>query len=203
MTPRVGVTRVILVRHGQSLSNLDDKIPHDSEVGLTEKGVEDAKRAAREVRKHSPTVVYSSNYERARRSAQIIASSLGLPEPKVDHGLHERNFGALPEKGYELSNVDGYLNKDGSINEKWKPSGGESLLDVQGRALPTLQKIAAAHPGETVVVVSHNHVIRAVTAHHQGDWKMKGPANGEHRVFDFPSHGRADGLIVKELTRCV
>jgi broad specificity phosphatase PhoE len=130
--------------------------------GSTPDGRGRADRKARRI-----AAVYSSPLERTLETAQPIAESLGC-DVRVDDGLLELDVGSWT--GLEL--------KAATRRPEWAtiqryPSGfsfpdGESFLAMQARMVGTLDRLRTAHPGETIVAVSHADPIRAAVAHAMG-----------------------------------
>jgi broad specificity phosphatase PhoE len=167
------VGRLILVRHGESLGNRERIFatsPH--ELPLTELGYEQAQAAARRIAElFHPTLVVSSEYVRASETARIIAGSLGVPL-RVELDLHEREVGA--HRGLSYDSLTAAPDYDAARPWAWKPEGGESYEEVQARAAPTMDRLAAEHPEEDVVLVSHGGVMVTLWAHAAQEW------NGAH-----------------------
>jgi broad specificity phosphatase PhoE len=125
-----------------------------------------AKRGARRKARRI-AAVYSSPLERARETAAPIAAAVGS-DVRVDDGLLELDVGSWT--GLEL--------KAATKRPEWAtiqryPSGfafpdGESFLAMQARVVATLDRLRTAHPGETIVAVSHADPIRAAVAHAMG-----------------------------------
>jgi broad specificity phosphatase PhoE len=115
----------------------------------------------------SVAAVYASPLDRTRETAAPIAAGLGL-DVVIDDGLIELDVGEWT--GLEL--------KAASKRKEWAtiqryPSGftfpgGESFVTMQARIVDALARLRAAHPGETVVAVSHADPIRAAVAHALG-----------------------------------
>ncbi|HYD10215.1 MAG TPA: MSMEG_4193 family putative phosphomutase [Acidimicrobiales bacterium] len=157
-------TLVLLVRHGQTPttgSTLPGRAPglHLAETGQQQA----ADVAARIAELKKVDAIYASPLERTKETAAPIAKALGL-RTKVDKGLLEADFGAWT--GAKL--------KDLMKLPEWKtvqryPSGfrfpgGESFAEMQARITGALQRIAAEHPGQVVVAVSHADPIKAAVA---------------------------------------
>src|SRR5262245_17469072 len=111
--------------------------------------------------------VYASPLERTRETAAPIAQALGL-EVVPDEGLLELDTGDWT--GIELKAA--MKRKEWATIQRY-PSGfafpgGESFLAMQTRMVSTLDRLRAAHPGETIVAVSHADPIRAAVAHAMG-----------------------------------
>jgi broad specificity phosphatase PhoE len=166
---RVG--RLILVRHGESLSNVTRIFatePHDTP--LTDLGYQQARETAEIIATRFDTeLVVSSGYLRARETARIIAQRLGVPQT-VEPRLHERDIGSYQGQPYDsILAAPGF---DPTRPWVWKPEGGESFEEVRTRVAPILDRLAEAHRDRDVVVVSHGGVMTALTAHVAGQWPV-------------------------------
>jgi probable phosphomutase (TIGR03848 family) len=161
-------TTVILVRHGQTPTTgkvLPGRAPG---LHLADAGREQAERAAERLRElERIDAVYTSPLERARETAAPIARVRGL-RPKVDRGLLECDFGEWT--GAELKTL---MKLPAWTTVQRAPStftfpGGESFSAMQHRIVSTLERLRAAHPGGTIVCVSHADPIKAAVAHALG-----------------------------------
>lgn len=161
------MTLITLVRHGQTDWNLARRIQGTTDIPLNETGRADALAAAALLADGSHHAVYSSPLVRARETAQIIAAELDLPEPVLVPDMRERDFGA----GEGMLVAD-YLRTYGD----WlsEVPGSESLAQVAERALAALDLVArdarrrSAPIAESIVVVTHGGVIRALMNHVSG-----------------------------------
>jgi broad specificity phosphatase PhoE len=154
-------TRVFLVRHGATVLTAEDRFAGATNVQLSDEGRRQAGRLAGRLEKENITVVYASPLDRTVETASIIAAPHKLEINKRD-GLKEISHGhweqmtrvevdkQFPEEALEWDK-DPYT---------FAPSGGESGLAVTARALPALIEIVRAHPGGTILVVSHKATIR-------------------------------------------
>lgn len=159
-------TSIYLVRHGATPANLDEPPRLQGQTldeSLAPLGVEQARRTAEALANLPLKGVYASPLKRAHETARIIAERHGLgpvlvPElTEVDVGTWQgltweevrRDFPELYERVHADPMMVPYL-------------GGESFGDVARRALPALSRVAADHPGESIAVVGHNAVNRAV-----------------------------------------
>jgi probable phosphoglycerate mutase len=156
-------TRVYLIRHGATTLTAEDRFAGATNVDLSEEGRAQAERAAERLSREPVAKIYASPMKRTMDTAAIIGKPHGLlPEPRpglkeIDHGRWEQ----LTRKEVEQKFAAEY--------EAWDtdpftvaPLGGESGASVMARALPVVREIVTAHPGETVVVVSHKATIRLV-----------------------------------------
>jgi len=157
------MTKVILVRHGQTLWNLEMKYQGHCDVALTEKGVEQAMMAAQRLADEDISAVYASDLSRALKTAECIADVHRLPVTTIPD-LREINFGeweGLTFEGINSQRPDGRSKLFTHPDEIVIP-GGETFREVKDRATTALAKLVIEHPNQTIVVVSHGATIRAV-----------------------------------------
>ena len=161
-------TLILLVRHGQTPTT--GKILPGRAVGLhlADAGVQQAHRVAERIAE-LPRIdaIYASPLERARETAAPIAKAL-KQRVKIDKGLLECDFGDWT--GAELGKL---MKKPEWSTVQKAPStfrfpNGESFTEMQTRMVTALDRIRAAHPGGTVVCVSHADPIKAAVAHAMG-----------------------------------
>jgi broad specificity phosphatase PhoE len=173
------VTRIILVRHGQTEWNREERFRGRVDVDLNDTGRAQAEACARAIAaRWKPAAVYSSPRSRAVHTAEAVARRLGLSvhvEPGLDdldfgewHGLTEEEARARwPER------IEVWLRSPGTV----PPPGGESLQALQARGLAALTSLAARHVDATLVAVAHNAVNRVLLLAAQG-----APLEGYFRV---------------------
>jgi broad specificity phosphatase PhoE len=157
------VLHLYLVRHGQSLSNVEGRLcAQPPGPGLTERGREQAERAAtllmRQVR--APVHVVTSPLLRAWQTADAFTRRLGGRAPAVLPELRETAFGPWEGRTHaELHALAAY--------RAWTadpvgttPPGVEGVLEAGGRALRALTALAASlPPASSLVAFSHQHVL--------------------------------------------
>lgn len=161
------MTLLTLVRHGQTDWNLERRIQGTTDIPLNDTGRADARGAAAALAGTSHDAIYSSPLVRAHETAQIIAGELGLSAPRTVHGVREREFGVG-----EGMLVDDYIAQYGD----WHGDvpGAETMEQVRDRALDELDVIVrdarrrSSPRAESIVVVSHGGVIRALLLHASG-----------------------------------
>jgi probable phosphoglycerate mutase len=156
---------VLLVRHGTTPTTgkmLPGRAPglHLGEKGRAQAALVAQRIGAMEKR---PTAIYASPLERTRETAAPIASALGL-RVRTAHGLIEADVGDWTEKS--LSRL--YKTKEWPTVQRW-PSGfrfpgGESFAEMSVRSMDAVLDLVAAHPGTTIVAVSHADPIKAIVA---------------------------------------
>lgn len=151
------MTRLLLVRHGQSVWNADGRWQGQADPPLSALGEEQAASAAERV--HGMTAVYTSDLARARRTAEIVGERLGLV-PRPDVRLRERHAGDW--EGRTRAEIEAEW--PGYLASERRPAGWEPDELVLARALEALAAMAAAHEGD-MLVVTHGGVVRALERH--------------------------------------
>ena len=161
-------TLILLVRHGQTPTTGKILPGRATGLHLAEAGVAQAHRAAERIAELARVdAIYASPLERARETAAPIAKAL-KQRVKIDKGLLECDFGDWT--GAELGKL---MKKPEWSTVQKAPStfrfpSGESFTEMQTRMVTALDRIRAAHPGGTVVCVSHADPIKAAVAHAMG-----------------------------------
>ena len=153
MDPR---TVLILVRHGETSANIDSVWHGSIDTPLSERGERQAARVAQYLGEAFPDAsgLYASDLQRARLTADAIGEVLGLPT-RLEEDLREYHLGSWEGKPYsELYRVHKLWHHI-KTDPDFAPHGGESPRQVASRLTAALRKIAADHPGERVVVVTH------------------------------------------------
>lgn len=162
--------RLLLARHGQSVSNAVRRFQGAQDVALSPLGIRQAEALGQAIGRRRVAHVYASPLERARRTAEIVRGGSPVPLTLVDD-LRELSLG-----DWEGCTVEEIRTRPGDPYARWvrdpvlcSPPGGEPLPAVQRRVLRAVERIAAAHPdGEDVLIVSHGGVISALLAHWLG-----------------------------------
>ena len=153
------MTRIILIRHGETAWNKVGRLQGTSNVLLSPEGIRQAKLLAQHAPFHSVDAIYSSDLSRAVTTAEILAEKFNLPVIQ-ERGFRETNFGDWEGKLFtELMVVDGF-EKFFTQPDRVHPPNGETFLECQARVLTSLEEIVADSPGQSVVIVSHGAVIR-------------------------------------------
>jgi probable phosphoglycerate mutase len=148
------VTRLLLVRHGESEWNASGRWQGWADPPLSELGQLQAQVAAKGV--GAMDAIVASDLQRASATAEIIAGELGVGPVIVDAALRERDAG--PWEGMTRHEIEAAY--PGFIESGERPEGYEDDESVLDRVLPALRTLEAA--GESVLVVTHGGVIGAV-----------------------------------------
>ena len=157
-------TLVLLVRHGKTPTTGTSLPGRAKGLHLAPEGHKQAADAAKRIaRLRNVAAVYASPLERTRETAAPIAAALGL-RVRVEPGLLECDFGDWT--GRELKEL--FKLPEWTTVQRY-PSGfrfphGESFAEMQLRIVSTIDRLRAAHPGKTVVAVSHADPIKAALA---------------------------------------
>jgi broad specificity phosphatase PhoE len=154
-----------LVRHGESVGNVDPNARRSDDPPLTDRGRAQAAAAARVIATLGVDTVLSSPLRRARETAQVIADAAGLAVEPVE-GFAEVDMGVLADprtaegRAEREAIFNGWLSGD---RDRAFP-GGEDFPAVVRRVEAGLRAIGAAHPGGRVALVTHRMPIAAAAA---------------------------------------
>ena len=156
-------TRLYLVRHGATQLTAEDRFSGAVGVDLSVDGREQVRRLAERLAGDPITAVYCSPFSRTVETATILARPHGLP-PQHRDGLREISHGRW--EGLTRHEVEVLFPEEYTAWEAdpftFAPELGESGLGVLARSLPVIREVVVAHPGETVLVVSHKATLRLV-----------------------------------------
>ena len=189
------MTLIHLIRHGQTNWNVEGRIQGQTDSILTEIGQAQAVDAGEALKNHRFDAAYSSTSIRALDTAKsILAHHQTELRPTPD--LLEIHFGSWEGRLYAELEADDPENHDYFFNNpaKFNVEGVETFYQVQTRAMATIDKIAAAHPQQTVLLVSHGLYIRAILNHIQGTameafWQGPRMTNCCHSIIQRQDNG--------------
>jgi len=153
-------TRIIAIRHGETAWNVLTRVQGQLDIPLNDTGRWQAQRLRLAVADESPAAVYSSDLQRASETAQSVAHAAGV-QVRPDSALRERSFGVF--EGYTFQEIERRW-PDQSL--RWRqrdpdfgPEGGETLREFYARCVSAASRLAAAHAGQTIVLVAHGGVM--------------------------------------------
>lgn len=157
------MTKLIIVRHGQTLWNLERKYQGHSDIALSETGLKQAMAVAERLAEESVDAVYASDLSRACKTAEHIAAKHNLTVTIVPE-LREIKFGEWEGLTYDeiTEKWPGLLGKLWTTPDELEIPGGETFQQLKARAYTAIKKIVADHPGQTVVVVAHGGTIGTI-----------------------------------------
>jgi len=162
------MAQLVLLRHGESQWNLENRFTGWVDVPLSPRGVQEAKDAGEKLRGFRFDRAFTSVLARANETLRLaleIISQTGIPIEK-DKALNERMYGEL-----QGLNKDETAKKYGEAQVKiWRrsydvrPPGGESLKDTAERVLPYYERTIKPHllKGDTILVAAHGNSLRAL-----------------------------------------
>ena len=149
------MTRLLLVRHGETVDNVNQIMQGQTQGELTQNGVLQAEELARQMTDEQIDVFVSSDLKRSVDTCKIIAQSHHLPVVQIPL-LRERDWGGFT--GRFIPDL-----KD----EPW-PDDIETITDLRARAQAFLDFIKEQYPEKTVLAVGHGIINKAIQAVHLG-----------------------------------
>ncbi len=163
----MAVTTLVLLRHATTPVTGRRLGGWTPGVHLDAAGRAQAEAAARRLSTLPLSAVYASPLERTRETAAAVARVHGL-RVRIERGIGEVDYGEWTDRPLaQLRRLKLWRTIQQAPSRVTFP-GGESIRGAQQRAVEATERIAVAHPGETVVLVSHADIIKAVLAHHLG-----------------------------------
>jgi probable phosphoglycerate mutase len=172
-------TELVLVRHGETDMNRELRFQGQVDVALNAMGLEQARRLAARLAGEQAHAVYVSDLRRACQTAEPIAAALAL-QPVLDTALREQAFGRVD--GMRVEDIQrahpGAWEAWLRFEADFAMPEGESTRAFHTRVLDAVQRVVAAHAGQTVIVVTHGGVLDMIyrTARSLG---LNGPRQGE------------------------
>ncbi len=165
-------TRLFLVRHAETEWNTSRIFQGHLDSPITPRGLRQAQELAERLAPEGIRAVYSSDQARSMRTAQVVAQRLKL-QVIPSSELREIDCGEWTRKSYDEVRTAWPEHFDNWRNhpERHRMPEGESVEQVQRRALNLLEEVHGRHPGQAVCVVTHNTVVRAVMCHLRG-WSL-------------------------------
>ncbi|MBL0224071.1 MAG: alpha-ribazole phosphatase [Geobacteraceae bacterium] len=193
MTPH---TRIHLIRHGQVAGYDQPRYNGQTDVALTDLGVEQYHRLRERLADSPISACYTSDLTRCVIGAQIICEQFGI-EPVRRSELRELNIGVW--EGLTWQEIQSNWPEEWQARladlVNYRVPQGENLLDVQTRVMPVVREIVERHKGQEVLVVGHGGVNRVVLLNAIGA-PLAGMFNieqnyGCYNIIDYYGDGRA------------
>jgi 2,3-bisphosphoglycerate-dependent phosphoglycerate mutase len=162
------MARLVLLRHGESQWNLENRFTGWVDVPLSARGVQEAKNAGDKLRGFTFDRAFTSVLVRANETLRLVLEAIGQTQIPIerDQALNERMYGEL--QGLNKAET---AKKYGEAQVKiWRrsydvrPPGGESLKDTADRVLPYYEARIKPHllKGETILIAAHGNSLRAL-----------------------------------------
>lgn len=197
-------TRIHLVRHGQVKGYDQPRYNGQTDVSLTDVGIEQYHQLKDRLADKPIAACYTSDLSRCVIGAEIICSQFGI-EPVRRSELRELNIGIWEGMTWQ------------EITERWpdewrarladlvnyRVPKGENLLDVEARVMPVIEEIIERHKGQEILVVAHGGVNRIVLLNAIGA-PLAGMFNieqnyGCHNIIDYYADNRATVKLLNSL----
>jgi broad specificity phosphatase PhoE len=156
------VTTIHLARHGETDWNRELRWQGHRDPPLNDLGREQARALAESLPATSISAVYASDLRRASETAEIVAAALQLPV-RLDPALREIDVGS-----WAGQTLDELATRYPEAVARWRQTGergwegGESHEEMAARVVAAIQSIAAAHPENQILVISHGGPLRAL-----------------------------------------
>jgi broad specificity phosphatase PhoE len=156
---------LFLVRHGETDWNRSGQIMGERPVPLNRHGVAQTQRLAESLQGRSIEALYSSPVARALQTADILSPALHLPVT-VEGGLTEVGVGQWEGRYWKDLTEDSVRHNFYIRPQEARPPGGETLHEVQSRAVAAVERAGAGVRAGSLLFVSHADVLRAILAHY-------------------------------------
>ena len=155
---------IIFLRHGQAINNTERILAGRTPgIPLTEKGLDQAQKAAKFLEDMNISAIYSSPIERAKNTAEIVGNHNSV-DVRIDDRLIELDMGKFTGMPYEQ-----IFSSHGNVFMKFYKgeleiahNGVETFADVKKRVLSIVDHVLESHPNENVVLVTHMDPIKAM-----------------------------------------
>lgn len=186
------------LRHGRSLANEAEQIvshPDDGvpSYGLTDEGRQQVARGLNAARAiyglDTSTVIVSSDFARARETAEIVANLLGVSEIIITAQLRERFFGGW-DKQHNRHYHDVW--RDDLADPEHKRHGVEGTREVAVRAMSLIRELEARYVGRKIVLVSHGDTLQILQT------AFERVASSQHRSVAHLETGQLRQLQLKD-----
>jgi 2,3-bisphosphoglycerate-dependent phosphoglycerate mutase len=155
--------KILLIRHGQTTGDLENRYGGFYDDSLTEEGRQQLKETAKNLEGKKTDFIFSSSLKRAQESA-LILNEVAKARLEIMDGLRERNYGILggltKKEAIEKYPDVVELHKDPNNTDP----EGESRLDFTNRVLSTFESITK-HSYEQIIIVGHGGSIKTILKH--------------------------------------
>ena len=162
--------RVLLVRHGETIWNQENRWQGQADTPLSQTGYDQAWQLARRFQYEERCIqaIYTSDLRRARGTADILGQALGVAPVKAT-AWREMDIGTW--SGLTTAEVASRHAEEWARlrqGEDLPRGGGETFAQFQGRLVQSSQRFVRNHGGEQIIVVTHGGAVRAFLLHCRG-----------------------------------
>lgn len=168
------MSQLVIIRHGQSQWNLENRFTGWVDVPLSAQGIEEAKTAGVKLQAYQFDEAYTSDLQRAQHTLQYILEGIGQTHIPVTRNLalNERMYGDLQG----LDKADTAAKYGAEQVHIWRrsfdiaPPGGESLKDTAERVIPYLEAeiLPKLRAGKNIIIAAHGNSLRALVMYLEG-----------------------------------
>lgn len=161
------MTTLLLIRHAPddiAANTLAGRLPG---IHLSPDGRLEAEKLAARLEAAPIAAIYSSPQPRAVETAEALARRLRL-QTEITDGFNELDYGRWTGRCYDELRGDPVWTAFNTVRSLARIPGGESILEVETRAMAEIQRLRRLHPSRLVAIVTHADVIRVVLAHCMG-----------------------------------
>ena len=193
--------RLILVRHGETEDNASNTVQGQTHGRLSLTGRSQAELVSLRLKDTKVDAIYTSDLDRARATAKIIASRLPALVRTEDIRLREQDFGVY--EGRPIVDLLEKMEGEKADFATFIPEEGESRVKFQERVLRFFEEKRQGHAGETVLIVTHYGVINILLGWLLGhddplatDWRI---GNGSVTILDIDQDGQGRPHILNDI----
>ncbi len=201
------VTRILMVRHGDTLASQGDRFTGTRDIPLSDEGRIHASELATRLSRYPIDAIYASSMQRAMDTAGFIAHVHGMnvtPVPglrEMDHGKWD---GMTRDDVLKAFGADQLADYDRDPYH-FTPAGGESGEDVLRRAAPALQALVLKHLNQTILVVAHKTTNRLLISRFIGLDPVRyrdtlGQRPACLNVLHFPNVNQAQLVLLNDIS---
>ena len=157
------VTRLIVLRHGETAWNVDTRIQGQLDIGLNATGLRQAEQLGRALAGEEIDAIYASDLSRAWHTAEGVGRrQRPARDPRPEPRLRERAFGCF--EGMTFAEIESGMPAEARLWRTRDPAfapigGGESLLEFRARVVGIASELAALHAGRQIALVAHGGVM--------------------------------------------
>lgn len=196
-------TKIIIVRHGESSGNLEQRVRGRTEFPLNENGLAQAKATAEALKNEKIECVYSSPLGRALVTAKVIAEAGGFPV-RTEERFNNMTYGSW--EGRTKEELQRQFPEEWQIwltrPEDLMIDGAETFDDARNRSVAALGDLAEKHAGKTFAIVSHRGLIKPMISGVLGMakpyfWKLY----IDNSSISVLTHSARQGYTLTELNR--
>jgi probable phosphoglycerate mutase len=168
--------KIYLARHGQDQDNANGILNGHRDQPLTEIGINQAKEVAQKIKEANLKfdIIFSSPLQRAFKTAEIIAETLGNTSPIKEDLLIERDFGIMTGKPVSsiIEICAPNVIETEEINYFLSPEGAETFQDLINRGKKLLNKLDSKYQNKNILLVTHGDIGKMIyCAFYDMEWK--------------------------------